>query len=77
VVKELVAVALNSPGQRFGVEEGKLRVGKNEVEDGEGVGAFYRPRDGRRRADSKRLVAQWSINGEPLRQGMQWGMADF
>jgi hypothetical protein len=39
--------------RRFGIEERELSVGKDAVEDGEGVGAFYRPGGSGRWVDGK------------------------
>jgi hypothetical protein len=57
----------SSPGKRFSLGERELWVGKDAVEDGEGVGAFYRPGGGGRWADGKRSVARWSFKAlKPL-----------
>jgi hypothetical protein len=57
----------SSPGKRFGVGERELMVGKNAVEDDEGVDAFYRPEGGKSWADGKRSTARWSFKAlKPL-----------
>jgi hypothetical protein len=51
----------SSSGKCFSLGEREFTVGKDAVEDSEGVGAFYRPEGSGRWADGKRPVARWSF----------------
>jgi hypothetical protein len=48
-------------GEVFQSREREFTVGKDVVEDSEGVGAFYRPEGSGRWEDGKRPVARWSF----------------